>query len=122
MTDSVLVGLHLLGLAILVASVVALRRNQRDVASPRLSLRVRLGTWILGLVLATASLFVSYPLGDTHRIVGFPFMAAAWEKHGDHWEDFVGPLTIPAYLANAILALTLPQLVPRLLRARRRRP
>jgi hypothetical protein len=48
-------------------------------------------------------------------------MAAAWEKHADHWEDFVGPLTIPAYLANAILAQTLPQLALRVLPARRRR-
>lgn len=122
MTDSILLALHLFGLASLVAGVVALLRNQRDVASPRLSLRVRLGTWVIGLSLATASLFVSYPLGDTHRIVGFPFMAAAWEKHGDNWEDFVGPLTIPAYLANALLALTLPQLALRLLRSRPRRP
>lgn len=117
-----LIGLHLLGLAILVANVVALQRNQRDIASAVSSFRIRLGTWLIGIVLATASFFASYPLGDTHRIVGFPFMAAAWEKHGDHWEDFVGPLTIPAYLANAILALTLPQLALRLLRARRRDP
>lgn len=122
MTDSGLVGLHLLGLAILVANVVALRRNQRDIASALSSVRIRLGTWLIGLVLATASFFVSYPLGDTHRIVGFPFMAAAWEKRADHWEDFVGPLTIPAYLANALLALTLPQLALRLLHGRLRRP
>jgi len=121
MTDSALVGLHLLGLATLVANVVALRRNHRDIAYPHLSFRARLGTWVIGLSLATASLFVSYPLDDAHRIVGFPFMVAAWEKHGDHWKDFAGPLTIPAYLANALLALTLPQLALRLLLARRRR-
>jgi hypothetical protein len=42
--------------------------------------------------------------------VGIPFTAAVFEKHGDHWLDFVGPLTHPAYIGNVLFALVLPQL------------
>lgn len=73
--------------------------------------------FLLGLLLAVGSVFVSYPVGDNLRVMGFPFLAAAFERRGDIWIDFMSPLTPVAYLANATFAFVLPHL---LLRAWRR--
>lgn len=110
-------AVHLLGLIGLIAGCIAFRRNRRDVASSGVSLLGWRVALLVGVALAFLSFLGRYPLDATHRILGFPFMAAAWEKHGDHWQDFVGPLTLPAYVANAAFAFLLPQL---LLRIRRR--
>jgi hypothetical protein len=48
------------------------------------------------------------------RILGFPFPSAVFERSGDYWLDFVGPLTLPALLANFVICLMLP---PALLKA-----
>ncbi len=114
MIDLVFIGVHVLGLVGLVAGYFAFRRNGRDVAASRLSLLVWRVALLVGVALAILSLLARYPLDATRRIVGFPFMAAAWEKRGDHWQDFVGPLTLPAYAANAAFAFMLPQLLLRI--------
>ena len=113
MTDAIFIGIHVIGVIGLVAGAIALVRNRRDTSSAELSSGAWRAALLVGAVLAVLSLFAWYPLDKSHRIVGFPFMAAAWEEHGSHWEDFVGPLTLPAYLANAAFASMLPQLVLR---------
>jgi hypothetical protein len=120
MTDTMLLGVHVLGLIGLVCGAIALARNRRDLTASDLSLLIWRAALLVGVLLAAFSLFAAYPLDPTHRIVGFPFMAAAWERHGDHWEDFVGPLTFPAYLANAAFAFAFPQLLLRIRKWARR--
>jgi len=101
-----------------IAGAIAFARNRRvPTTSGRRTLVV-----VASALLAVASIFVSYPLDSSHRILGFPFMAAAFEKHGARWEDFVGPLTLPAYVGKVIFAFMLPQTVILLWRWRARRP
>ena len=121
MKDVLFIGVHLLGLFGLIAGCVAFRRNRREVAASRVPLLVWRVVLAIGSVLAVLSFLGRYPLDATHRIVGFPFIVAAWEKHGDHWEDLVGPLTLPAYVANAAFAFMLPQLFVRIRSRRERR-
>ena len=68
----------------------------------------------VGVGLAAASYFVRYPYGANVRIIGFPFPAAAFEKHGTHWLDYSGPLTLPFVCANAWVAFVFPHLVLKL--------
>ena len=116
-SGSVLLSFQILGLAGLVAGVVAWLRNRR---APRTTV-ARTASLGVGALLAAVSICVSYPLDASHRIVGFPFMVAVFEKSGTHWQDFVGPLTVPAYLGNALFALMLPQIVLLAWRWRERR-
>jgi hypothetical protein len=41
-------------------------------------------------------------------IYGVPFMSAVFQKREGVWEDFVGPLTLPAFIANAAVGFLLP--------------
>lgn len=102
--------LIVVGLAVIVAGAFALARNVRQVLlqKQRKALSSILLTFAVGLVLAVGSFFVVYPHGDNARIVGFPFPAAAWERHGDRWHDFVGLATLPFMCANALFAFVLP--------------
>lgn len=97
---------------------LAFRRNQRDVAATRLGLLAWRVMLVIGALLAVLSLFVEYSLDARHHIFGFPFMAAAWEERRGRWQGFAGPLTLPAYVANAVFAFLLPQVLLRL-RARK---
>jgi hypothetical protein len=114
-----LVGLDLLGFAGLIAGGIAFVRNRRDQRSHPQDSRALLMFVLVGILLSVASPFVEYPFGDSDRVVGFPFVAAVFERHGKHWDDFVGPLTLPAYIANATFWLLLPQLVLRVARSRK---
>ena len=108
------------GLAGIGAGSFSLVRNVRE-SRRRVEQRkvvAVLVTSAIGLMLAAGSFLVAYPYGKNMRIVGFPFPAAAWERHGDHWMDFVGPLMLPFMCANAWFAFVLPHLVIRVLRRR----
>jgi hypothetical protein len=112
-----LLALNLVGLVGLVAGTYAFIRNRRDA---RRNSRARLRIAILGLgaLLAAASAAIIYPLDDHTQIVGLPFTAAAFEDGA----DFVGPFTIPAFIANATFWFLLPQLVLWQILARERQP
>jgi hypothetical protein len=115
-----LIVFAVLGVVGIGAGIVALVRNVNQIWHPGgtgLTWPTVL-TFASGLALAIASLFIVYPYSETVRIVGFPFPAAAWEKHGDRWRDFVGALTLPLYCANIVFAFVLPHLALRVLRRR----
>ncbi|MGC4064790.1 MAG: hypothetical protein QM784_09130 [Polyangiaceae bacterium] len=68
-------------------------------------------THFIGIALALGSLFVVYPYGPKTRIIGFPLPAAAFEKHGELWLDFSGPLTLPFSCANAWFGFVAPHVI-----------
>jgi hypothetical protein len=112
--------LLLIGLAVIGTGSAALVWNARDLRRQhdKKTVAVLTATSAIGLVLAAGSFFVMHSYGENARIVGFPFPAAVWEKHGDHWEDFVGPLMLPFMCGNAWFAFVLPHLILRVLRRR----
>ena len=121
MVGAIMISVHVVGLALLVGGLIAFKQNRRwrggCFARPRARTLTRLG----GVALAVLSFFASYPLSAKFQVIGLPFAVAFFEKRGDTWDDFEGPLSLPACLANAIVAFTLPQLVVRVLRWRHAR-
>jgi len=53
------------------------------------------------------SFFFKYFLNPTTQIVSFPLPAAAFQKYGDHWEDFVSPITFLIACWNVIVIFSL---------------
>jgi hypothetical protein len=112
-----LLVLNLLGLLGLTGGVFAFIRNRRQAHRiPQPALRITL--LAIGAALGAASTSFAYPLDDNTQIIGLPFTAAAFEGGA----DFVGPLTIPAFLANFAFWFLLPQLVLLLVRQATARP
>jgi hypothetical protein len=112
-----IVILAVLGLAEIVVGALAFRwvRRASD-ESPGVRLSIARGVALfLGAVLGLASWpltgALSYPYAasrEVGRVAGLPFMAAYFDAAG---RDFVGPLTLPAVLGNAVFWALLPQLV-----------
>jgi hypothetical protein len=67
---------------------------------------------VIGAALGIAAVAYSrYPTPDV-RLVGFPFLAAVFERSpSGGWADFLGARTYPAILGNFVVGLFLPQLV-----------
>src|SRR5262249_55013413 len=63
----------------------------------------------VGAALASFCYSTSYPYGTMFRIDGIPFPEAGFERHGDGWIDFVGPLTLPFCIANALFGFLIAQ-------------
>jgi len=76
---------------------------------------------LIGVGLGAGSLFITYNYSPTLKIYGFPFVTAAFQKEGTGWTDFVGPLTLPATVGNAVVAFVLPQIGLAVLLGRQRR-
>jgi hypothetical protein len=81
---TILLLIHVGGMLFLAAGLIAFLRNRR---SPT-SMLGRVTIALVSAVLLGLSFQFSYPLGDAHRIVGFPFMAAIFQRDGDRWTDF----------------------------------
>jgi hypothetical protein len=110
--------LTILGIVLLPAGVIAsalnaraFRRRPRRCSVPAVVLSLS-----AGIALAVASFYVAYPIDPRHRVVGAPFVVAIFENGEAGWGDFVGPFTELATLANAVVALLLPQVVVAALR------
>ena len=102
------------GLVGIALGVAAWRSNRRNAASAKVSrswLLLRRWAWVLGLVLGMASYFIWYPYDvgmERYRVMGFPFMAAAFDAAG---RDYVGPITPLAIIGNFLFFALTPQLV-----------
>lgn len=109
-----ILGLAIFGLIVLVLAVVAIRANGRLARSGSANERwliTRQWFRLASLVLGTGSFFISYPLqnqGETWRVLGFPFFAAAFDPYG---ADYLGLTTIPAMSGNFLFFAALPQLI-----------
>jgi hypothetical protein len=108
----VLITFTLVGIAGLVGGVLAARSAHRLILKGKLVWwRIQAIPIVAGVVLATLLATRSYSASDSLRIVGFPFPAAAFERHHGVWLDFVGPTTVPFFLANIAFFLVLPQFI-----------
>jgi hypothetical protein len=109
----VVIILTILGLVLLPTGIMAVIFNVRAFGRrPRLlSVPVAALSLGVGIAVATLSFSSAYSPDPTHRVLGVPFPEVVLERHGESWEDFAGPLTLPAMLANALVALLAPQLV-----------
>jgi hypothetical protein len=115
-----MVGL-VLGLVLLIAGAWAVRSVWR-LTRQHLhegGRRIRVATVLAGVAGAVlVSMIKYYPNRDT-MIYGFPFVSFVFERRNGQWLDFVGPLTVPALLANASAGFVLPFVVVALHNRRR---
>ena len=88
----------LLGLAFLVSGVLAFVANRRAYRSGAVSLpvwkRMYQWRWLAMVVVGLGVNYFSYPMtgsgGEHYRVIGFPFMAAAFDSNG---ADYVSSMT-----------------------------
>jgi hypothetical protein len=101
------------GVVGLVWGVVAARNSFRNRAQLLVAPRLRAYpiAVAIGLVLAGASAFIRYPLNQDTVVFGLPFMSAILERHDGQLADFVGPLTVLAFIGNCAFFFLLPQIV-----------
>jgi hypothetical protein len=103
----------ILGILGLIAGVVALRRNRSFAATEQAHkswVQLRRWSWLVSLALAVGSYFISFSYqaeAEVYRVLGFPFFAAAFDEAG---RDYIGPLTVPAMIGNAVFFALLPHI------------
>ncbi len=107
--------LFVLGLALLAAGAWSAGYLALMLKRRRVPKRLRIGfvaATIAGAALAvTAAFFTAsftYDKSDTLRILGLPFPVAFFQRDGDHWLDFVGPLSPVFWVANLLVPAMLP--------------
>jgi hypothetical protein len=109
-----LLALAAIGLVVLTAELFALRFAWRVCKqnAPDRQKRIMFCVLLFGALVAVGTFVwpfvLSYPYqteSGSGRIVGVPFFAAFFDAQG---VDFVGPLTLPAAVANAVVWGLLP--------------
>jgi hypothetical protein len=105
----------LLGFAVLALGVFAARFLERGFKNGRFGrvwLFAEAVVLVVGVALGIAAVAHSrYPTPDT-RLLGFPFLAAVFERSPTGgWADFVGLRTLPATIGNFVAGLFLPHLL-----------
>jgi hypothetical protein len=106
----------LLGIAIEVVAAVSNKRALEGVSK----WRRRCLSWpaiSVGLLLAIASFWPQYSLGDRVRVAGVPFFTVILLFERGHWIDHVPMFVNLSVIGNAVFAALLPQ--PFILLARR---
>lgn len=109
-----LLAFAICGLVGIALGIAAWRSNGRSAASGNVArgwLLLRRWAWVLGLVLGGASYFIWYPYDagtERYRVMGFPFMAAAFDSAG---RDYVGSITPLAIIGNFLFFALTPQLM-----------
>src|SRR5215468_5553428 len=76
--------------------------------------RARCISWparFVGLLLAIASLWTGYPIGDDVRVAGVPFVVVILQFERGHWVDYISTFLGPAMIGNAVFAGLLPQVL-----------
>src|SRR5262249_10872203 len=99
----------LLGLTVLALGIFAARFLERGFQAGRLGrvwLLAEAAVLVFGIVLGVAAVAHSrYPTPDI-RLLGFPFLAAVFERSSTGgWADFVGLRTLPATIGNFVAGL-----------------
>ena len=122
------ITLAILGLSSLVCGTLAFRAIRRSATdgADRTVTRSRKFALVVGAVLGLASWpltgWMSYPYADATgsvgRVAGVPFIVAYFDAGG---ADYVGPLTMPAVVLNAVFWFLVPQIVMYVAFARRLR-
>ncbi len=109
----ILLIVALVGVAGLAWGIVSARNSFRNRASVLLAphLRAYPVAVAIGFMLAVGSAFIKYPLNEDTVVFGLPFMSAIFQRQNGHWADFVGPLTVPAFIGNCAFFFLLPQII-----------
>lgn len=103
--------LSVFGLAALILAVVSIRYTGRHLKAGLLPAgwrRTRGILWVAGIALGGLGAFCSYYPYGGGRVFGLPFFSAYFDEAG---RDYVGPLTMPAFIANGVFWFLFPQLV-----------
>jgi hypothetical protein len=103
------------GLAVLIFGAVAFVKNRQYAKTPSAPpvgwLSLYRWRWAPALLLGVAAYYFSYSTtgqdGELYKVIGFPFVAAAFDSHG---ADYVGPLTVPFMLLDVFTWAVLPDL------------
>lgn len=111
---SILHALPIVGLVLGLALLVVGYRSSRLVWCRTAAqirpdgLRIRIATILVAVATsAGVSSLKYYPDANT-MVYGFPFASFIFQRRHGQWLDFVGPLTVPALLANAVVGFLLP--------------
>jgi hypothetical protein len=103
--------LAVVGLAALILAVIGVSYTGHHIKAGLLPSgwrRARRILWVAGIVLGCFGACCSfYPYGGG-RAFGLPFFSAYFDEAG---RDYVGPLSMPALIANGIFWFFVPQLV-----------
>lgn len=104
-----LIGI-VIGIPLLIGGVYCIRFVWRRpaVASVKQKLITRWACAIMGCVIAGPVMSFNYFTDARTHVFGFPFFSYVFQKRESVWLDFVGPLTIPAIVANAFVGFSLP--------------
>jgi hypothetical protein len=104
-----LYGFPLLGLATLVLGIMAWLKNSRNRAADTVAIKA----WSVfaGMLLAAGGFFLRFPLGQTHKVYGFPFPVSVFERAPQGWVEYLtlGEFATLAIVLNAIVFGLLPQ-------------
>jgi hypothetical protein len=84
--------------------------------------RRRVGLWVIALLIGGATVRMpGYSIDSRTQAFGFPLPYAFFQRDANgHWLDYVGPLTVPFFYANAVVNGGVVLLVGSLLLKRRR--
>lgn len=108
----VFLGFALIGCELwALAAKPSLQEVSRDLPHYKTLNIVNFVVWVIGCLLALATVTVWWPYSRDARILGAPFPAVVFERSGDAWLDFVGPLSGPLLIADFIIVFFLPQFV-----------
>src|SRR5262245_31196752 len=108
--NAIPIVLAVLGVGILVTEWLARSFLRRSLKSGRLPARWegrRRVAFVVGALLVLTIPWQAYPLGKGTAL-GVPFFAAWYDERG---RDFLGAITLPALLGNAVVWFLLPQAV-----------
>lgn len=99
-----------------IGSMVIIRRKRSGLRSSDLLQRLRWVLWALGVVLAVASVTVTWPCDAETRLLGFPIPGVVFElwtnsKGESFWADFLGPVSLPFLAVDFVLCFFLPQVI-----------
>lgn len=112
---SILGIIGLIGLGIGLWAHIYLRRFKRPLVATDRWNQSRITVVIIGLVIGVltvpGTVLLGYPLthnGETHRILGIPFMAAMFDRKG---RDYVGFISLLSVIGNSIFWYSVPQII-----------
>jgi hypothetical protein len=110
----------LLGVGVEVAAAWSNMRSLERAAGWR-GRRLSVSAAVVGLLLAIASFFTAYPLGDV-RVAGVPFVVVVFKFERGHLIDYIGRFVGLAMLGNIVFAALLPQVLVFVVRRIARHP
>ena len=108
------ISLTILGFVVLLAGGVAARYLFRTLRKRRLGLywlTAEVAALLGGVGLGTVLFTLHYHYSPNVRIIGFRFPAAFLELYRGYWDDYAGPLTLPAALGNFLVGVLAPQII-----------